>query len=196
MELNILAIHDKKLVEDFQKLCDFKPSYYPFPGGLPVSMTRKSFQSFSNFNYRVCDKSNGTRYMLYLTTTDNGKRRIGYLINRSMNIYEVPVDLGVVPHIGSVLDGELIQETNGKWSYLVFDVFATKGSSLKNIANHTKRLNTFVNNKHMAMIKTPFSIEIKKFFELNQFQNFLQYNNSLPYETDGIIFTPCNGYKW
>lgn len=192
MELNFQEINDGNIIHNFQKLCGFEPRYYPFPGGLPVSMTNKSFSMFNNFKYRVCDKSNGTRYMMYLTTCDNGKNRIGYLINRSMKIYKINIDLGVVPHIGSVLDGELIKKTDGSWSYLIFDIFATKGTPMININSHEKRLKTFSSNKLMKNVTEPFTMHIKKFYNMNEFDQLINDNNKLNYETDGLIFTPEN----
>tara|TARA_Y100000389_G_C17464064_1_gene524063 strand:+ start:66 stop:1013 length:948 start_codon:yes stop_codon:yes gene_type:complete len=194
MEIGCISCDTNKesLKKSFQNICNFTQVYYPFPGGLPVSMTKKSFSAFNKFIYRMCDKSNGTRYMLYLTIDEESKNRIGYLVNRSMNFYKVNVDLGAVVHIGSVLDGELVKRNNGEWVYLVFDVFAVKGTTIKDTDDHNKRLKTIENNKYLNNSTNNFTIKIKKFFNMDEFDSMVEYNKSLDYETDGLIFTPIN----
>ena len=83
-------------------------------------------------SYKVCLKSDGVRYILFLSTRQ-GDMPVALMIDRSWNMYEVEV-LAPEDYFlkGTILDGELVwqypEETT--MMYLVFDVMCCKGVRL------------------------------------------------------------------
>lgn len=144
MTLPTLATH-RVLQPTFSVLTDGERSKYrtrlvhlygargsAFPGANPVSMSRESLPTFHDGEYLVSLKSDGVRYVLYLTTREDGSG-IALMVDRAWNMYEIEV---VAPESyflnGTVLEGELVWETPGEqvMIYLVFDCILCKGRSL------------------------------------------------------------------
>ena len=190
-EVNKSDIMYNNIIKNFYDLCSFVPKYYPFPGGLPVSILKNNFKVIVENGYTVCDKSDGTRYMLFLTKELSSN--IGYFINRSMNIYKIKINLGYINHIGTIYDGELVKKKNGSWVFLIFDIFATKGHKMSEVKSHQTRLKSAIENNYMKQIKEPFFIKVKEFHDISNIHDFIKnkYNN-MEYDTDGLIFTPKN----
>jgi hypothetical protein len=103
-----------------------------FPGCHPRSMSRSNLASLASHPYSVTYKSDGIRYILYLTMRLNSSppAAVALMINRSRQMYEVEV---VAPEDyfvkGSIFEGELVwvQPDEKCMSYLVFDAIMVKG---------------------------------------------------------------------
>ena len=111
-----------------------------FPGAQPVSFTGDHLQELKTQDYYVCEKTDGLRYLLYLT--NDGENDIHYLIDRKNDYYYVP---GLhFPHhedktfekfhIDTILDGELVEDKYPNRpsviKFLVFDCLNLDGQSL------------------------------------------------------------------
>jgi len=87
-----------------------------FPGAQPVSFAAKHIQELKSEDYYVCEKTDGIRYLMYLT--QEGDRDIHYLIDRKNDYYYVPglhfphhEDKSFQRfHVGTILDGELVED--------------------------------------------------------------------------------------
>ncbi|KAI1074685.1 mRNA capping enzyme, alpha subunit [Whalleya microplaca] len=181
-----------------------------FPGAQPVSFTRKHLDELLREDYYVCEKSDGIRYLLYLTEDESGKES-HYLIDRKNDYWYINTGSLHFPtphnqqdfHKGTVLDGELVMDTltDGRQEprYLVFDCLAMDGQSLiKRDLN--KRLGYF-----QEQVLKPYKKLLDEYPSERQFQPFficlksmqMSYGihvvfddiKNLKHENDGLIFT-------
>ena len=111
-----------------------------FPGAQPVSFAAKHITELRRQDYYVCEKTDGIRYLLYMTS--DGPKDIHYLIDRKNDYYYVaglhfphqedPTFTRFHEH--TVLDGELVEDRppNGppELKYLVFDCLVLDGQRL------------------------------------------------------------------
>ncbi|WBW74530.1 mRNA guanylyltransferase Ceg1 [Schizosaccharomyces osmophilus] len=184
-----------------------------FPGSQPVSFAHKHLQTLKEKDYYVCEKSDGIRFLMYMTKDPSRPDRpTVYLIDRHPNyyhisnlIYPIPTDVsGKAMHTETVLDGELILERfpDGKkqLKFLVFDCLACDGKLYMN-RPLDKRIGVFMVNiiiplrqfmeKFPKSVSTfPFITEGKKMERSYGIEMlFRDIIPSLHHGNDGLIFT-------
>ncbi|KAK2605540.1 hypothetical protein N8I77_008370 [Diaporthe amygdali] len=182
-----------------------------FPGAQPVSFSRRHLQELMTKDYFVCEKTDGIRYLLYLTTDEVGDE-IAYLIDRKNDFwfmqyrnlhFPTPENEGG-QHDKSIIDGELImsRQPNGseKPQFLVFDCLTLDGMSL--VERPLDKRLAYFNQK----IYAPYRQVFKKYPDEARFQAFqmvmkemqLAYGMvkmfrevlpNLAHGNDGLIFT-------
>ena len=183
------------------------------PCAQPVSLERKHIDLIVKGNYVVADKSDGIRYTLLMCKV--GEQHYSFLVDRKLDMYQIPVAASKRMFAGSIFDGELvwIRGTNGALMqlFLVFDVIAYKGSTEIKQENLHRRLavirEAFDISGHS--ISSPrgaakcakegkiicggnaygLSFRPKLCFPLDQLDTLLRQMESLSYPTDGLIFT-------
>ncbi|RDW65217.1 mRNA-capping enzyme subunit alpha [Coleophoma crateriformis] len=182
-----------------------------FPGAQPVSFARRHLEELTRQDYFVCEKSDGIRYLLYLTQDENNEE-IHYLIDRKNDYWFLPKGALHFPvprdiegfHVKTLIDGELVIDRlkNGQMQpkYLVFDCMVLDGNSLMN-RTLDKRIAYF-----KERIFDPYSALLKDYPDEIQFMHFLvelksmqvsygiemmfrQILPNLPHGNDGLIFT-------
>jgi mRNA guanylyltransferase len=171
----------------------------------------------SNFlySYYVCEKSDGMRFLLYLTMGSHDEE-VQYLIDRKNDYWFIPPNGLHFPvpkniegfHVNTLIDGELVmdripgsgQPPTFQPKYLVFDCMVLDGNSLMN-RTLDKRLAYF-----KERIFDPYQQLLDDFPEEKQFMHFivelkamqLSYGiekmfkeilPALPHGNDGLIFT-------
>ncbi|KAI1173953.1 mRNA capping enzyme [Nemania sp. FL0916] len=182
-----------------------------FPGAQPVSFARKHLDELHHENYYVCEKSDGMRYLLYITNDEDG-REVHYFIDRRNDYWYI--DRGnlhfPVPgnhekaHTATVLDGELVMDvlSDGRREprYLVFDCLVLDSQVLMN-RELSKRLGYF-----QEQVFKPYMRLFEEFPGERQYQPFfveqkamqLAYGiemmfkdviRNLKHGNDGLIFT-------
>ncbi|KAF8466597.1 mRNA capping enzyme, catalytic domain-containing protein [Kalaharituber pfeilii] len=194
---------------------------YSFPGAQPVSFARRHLEELKNEDYYVCEKSDGTRCLMYFTEGDHGKE-IHYLvriIDRRNDYYYVP-DLHfpkpgdhtfLTFHVGTLIDGELVldEEPNGEviLRYLVFDCLVLDGKILmhRTLDKRLAYFREFVYNPYVDLCKAfpqevpyfPFRLEFKPMeFSYAIEKIFNEVLPQLKHGNDGLIFTCRNSaYK-
>ncbi|KAI3343359.1 mRNA capping enzyme [Ustulina deusta] len=109
-----------------------------FPGAQPVSFSRKHLDELRREDYYVCEKSDGMRYLLYMTDDEDGQE-VHYFIDRKNDYWFIDRGSLHFPlpndrmkfHTATVLDGELVMDTlsDGRKEprYLVFDCLVLDG---------------------------------------------------------------------
>lgn len=114
-----------------------------FPGAQPVSFSRRHLNELAMQDYYVCEKTDGTRYLLYLTQGDHNDAA-AYFIDRKNDYYYVPQLHFPMPddptftkfHLDTILDGELVCDTyspgHSEIKFLIFDCLIVDGRSLLN----------------------------------------------------------------
>ncbi|QSZ28917.1 hypothetical protein DSL72_003424 [Monilinia vaccinii-corymbosi] len=182
-----------------------------FPGAQPVSFTRRHLNELMREDYYVCEKSDGFRYLLYLTDDENHEE-CHYLIDRRNDYWWIPKGGLHFPiprdvagfHKNTLIDGELVLDRlpNGEMQpkYLVFDCMVLDGNSLMN-RTLDKRIAYFGER-----IFSPYQDLLKAYPEEKQYMHFLmelkpmqfsyaldlmfrQILPKLPHGNDGLIFT-------
>lgn len=186
-----------------------------FPGAQPVSFARRHLEELKQRDYYVCEKSDGMRYLLYLTADHEG-HEIHYLIDRKNDYWFVPTDGLHFPttqseqgfHTNTLIDGELVLDKvpgnhappKYQPNFLVFDCMVLDGKTLMN-RTLDKRIAYF-----KERIFDPYKALLNKYPEEKPFQHFLvelkqmQFSYAvqlmfkevlptLPHGNDGLIFT-------
>ena len=104
-------------------------SDFRFPGSQPVSLDRSNLEHIKDDSYLVSLKSDGIRYLLFLTTC--GDSPIAVMVDRALNIFEVEIWANESFFLKDTLfDGELVWEhrsASPTLLYLIFDVVVLRG---------------------------------------------------------------------
>src|SRR4051794_28208603 len=108
-----------------------------------MSFPARSRPALTLYSYYVCEKSDGMRYLLYLTA-DHAGNEIHYLIDRKNDYWFIPSGALHFPvprdqqsfHTNTLIDGELVFDKvpggGTQPKYLVFDCMVLDGNSLMN----------------------------------------------------------------
>ncbi|CAK7264809.1 Dcp1p-Dcp2p decapping enzyme complex alpha subunit [Sporothrix epigloea] len=195
-----------------------------FPGAQPVSFTRKHMEELRKQDkiivadltnsYYVCEKTDGIRYLLYLTEDQDG-HEVQYLIDRKNDFWFLPPNSLHLPrvedeqgfHVNTLIDGELVMDDLGHGekqpTFLVFDCLVLDN---KDMTERTldKRLGYF-----KEAVYRPYDTLFRKYPQEKPFQAFvvqmkdmqfsygieMMFRTVLPnlkHGNDGLIFTRCN----
>lgn len=170
--------------KEFIKKCWESENVDHFPGPQPISIERRHFPMLKTQPYLVCEKTDGTRYMLACFTHENLK--ICALTNRAFQSYYFPI---TIPR-DTILDGELTETRDGKLVYMVYDAVIIKGVDLrqKSLTERLEQARAVVR----AIIKTSKILVEVKVKPMYPSLKELPPLDSFPYNTDGIVFTPIN----
>ncbi|TLS22766.1 uncharacterized protein PpBr36_06054 [Pyricularia pennisetigena] len=204
-----------ELRKNLQTLLNFPKS--GFPGAQPVSFLRRHIEELRREDYYVCEKSDGVRYLLWLTEDDHGGE-CQYLINRKneyFHINETRLHFPLPPpeedkakfHKDTIVDGELVLDDVGGGRkepvFLVFDCLVIDGMSLVE-RTLDKRLGYF-----KERVFKPYKELFREYPDEQQFQAFrvelkdmqvsygleMMFRQVLPklrHGNDGLIFTCRN----
>ncbi|KAJ2894196.1 hypothetical protein MKZ38_007836 [Zalerion maritima] len=190
-----------------------------FPGAQPVSFARKHLDELRSRDYFVCEKSDGIRYLLYLTSisgADGTPHETPFLIDRKNTYWHIGVTELHFPqkngpdssfHTDTLIDGELVMDEYPDGAkiprFIVFDCLLLDGQSLMT-RTLDKRLGYF-----KEMVLTPYQDLLNRYPDEKKYQPFtvelksmqvaygieLMFNSILPelkHGNDGLIFT-CRG---
>ena len=158
-----------------------------FPGCQPISIERKHFGILSNNDYVVCEKTDGTRYMMIALQA--GNQRACVFINRALEMFTVPLNFRMTVFKGTILEGELYENT-----FMIYDCLMSCGEVVGN-QNLLDRLqhSEKVVKKSLILNTDPITLKVKKFHLHDDFREFMdKYLPKIKQEMDGLIFTPVN----
>ncbi|ORY59082.1 mRNA capping enzyme, catalytic domain-containing protein [Pseudomassariella vexata] len=180
-----------------------------FPGAQPVSFRKPHLEELHRQDYFVCEKSDGIRYLLYLTNNENNAET-HYLIDRKNDYWFVKGNLHFPRpageetwHKDTILDGELvIDNVDGRKEprYLVFDCLVMDGQNFTQ-RDLSKRLGYFQNEVFQPYKRLlekypqekpymPFFLEMKDMQVAYGIEMmFRQIIKNLKHGNDGLIFT-------
>tara|TARA_B110000211_G_scaffold21146_1_gene21918 strand:+ start:416 stop:1363 length:948 start_codon:yes stop_codon:yes gene_type:complete len=158
-----------------------------FPGPQPISIEYKHFPILKGAEYLVCEKTDGERYMMVALMFEGKKKCV--FVNRSFNMFEVPINLKKSAYDGTILDGELYEDT-----LMVYDAVWVNGESVWDL-NLMKRLDAArgVMKSIIYMKSDKFRLKCKTFHEMRDFRKFMdEYLPTVQQKVDGLVFTPVN----
>lgn len=196
-------VYDDDLVKKLKKIVlnHWKTSNEKdfFPAPQPISLERRDLSKLVDYEYFVCAKSDGMRFLLMCYGGSC------YMVDRAFKFYEVTLkfknkDLyeSEEPYedkLGGIFDGELVLNNDKEWQYVIHDCVNING----NIVSHlflNKRLEAIkkLTSDYFIQENSEFNIKTKQFFtfkNLYLLEKFIS-RNQIDHKTDGIIFTPKN----
>lgn len=164
-----------------------------FPAPQPVSIEKKDFSKLKQYKYYTSLKLDGVRFLMYFLKDRNCVNQC-IIVNRALNFFNVLIDAEDTIYNGTLLDGEIIfnKETN-KWDFVIHDALIICGNKINKLPHSTRLndteccINSFINKSSTS---NTLNIEVKKFYNFDDFDTFINevYNNSN--NNDGIIFMP------
>ena len=158
-----------------------------FPGPQPISIERKHFPILKGGDYMVCEKTDGERHMMVAFMYEGVKKCV--FVNRAFNMFEVPLRLAKSAYDGTILDGELYENT-----LMVYDALLVNGHSIWNM-NLLERLEMTqrVLKPVIYMKSDMYRLKLKTFHHMKDFANFMDvYLPTVEQVIDGLVFTPVN----
>lgn len=186
-----------------------------FPGAQPVSFSKKHLQELLRADYYLCEKTDGTRCLLYLTffmEPDGSRREACFLIDRKNDYYHIDNPSFHFPlpdrdpstyHVETLLDGELVKDKSRNGfvkRYLVFDCLALDGQPMlqKTLDKRIGAVQSKVIAPQKALFKQfpselehqPFEVvakDLQKAYGVEMM--FRDVLPNLPHGNDGLVFT-------
>ena len=158
-----------------------------FPGCQPISIEREHFNILSNNDYVVCEKTDGTRYMMI--AIQYGMQKLCIYVNRALEMFVTPLNFRAIVFKGTILEGELYENT-----FMIYDCLLSCGEVVGN-KDFLERLEYCekIMKKAMVLKTDVLTLQVKKFHLHQDFKAFMdKYLPKVKQEIDGLIFTPVN----
>lgn len=137
----------RKVEELISQAWGFSHVIHHNPSPNPVSLEKKYLpQLESNITeFVIAEKSDGIRYLLVLGICQS--KGFCVMVNRKMQMFEIPIYANSDYFKGSVFDGEMVVETTEtgqeRQKFLVFDLVSLKGETRRN-ENLIKRYHEYL----------------------------------------------------
>jgi mRNA guanylyltransferase len=186
----------KKIILDHWQITDERDF---FPAPQPVSLERRDLSKLIEYEYLVCAKSDGMRFLLICYGGSS------YMVDRAFKIYKINLNFknnelynSNGPYnetLGGIFDGELVANKQGKWQYVIHDCINIYGKDIsKNIFPARYSEIVKLTCDYWISEGSEFRITSKQFFPFRQLGllNRLIQEDKLDHKTDGIICTPKN----
>ena len=165
-----------------------------FPAPQPVSIEKKDFAKFIQYNYSVSLKLDGVRFLIYFIKDRNNVNQC-ILINRALQFFNIIITAEDTIYNGTLLDGELIYNSaTTKWDYNIHDAVIICGNKMNKLS-HSVRLedaNLCINTFIYPDITNAINIKVKDFYKFEEMNNFIENIYKKSENNDGIIFMPEN----
>ena len=158
-----------------------------FPGPQPISIERKHFQVLRDAEYVVCEKTDGERHMMVALMFE-GKPKCVF-VNRAFDMFEVKINLNRKAYEGTILDGELYDNT-----LMVYDSLLVNGSMVGHFNLDERLAAAEEMMKFIIYMKSDkHRLKMKTFHMMKDFRVFMdEYLPTVPQKIDGLVFTPMN----
>lgn len=180
-----------------------------FPGAQPVSFTKLDLEKLTNEDYWVCEKSDGIRVLLFIST--QGGNQGVFLLDRHNNyrqldgLYFPHHEDPRLPLKNSLIDGELVidvdpQTRNETLRYLCFDCLVIDDQNVmsRTLGGRYGRLKDWFFKPYQRMLaqfpqvvaQHPFQIAVKEMNLSYHLEKVFEVDiPALQHENDGLIYT-------
>ena len=138
-----------------------------FPGPQPISIETKHFPILKRGDYLVCEKTDGERHMMVALMYEGKKKCL--FVNRAFKMFEVSINLKKSAYEGTILDGELYEDT-----LMVYDAVMISGQSLWNnsLLDRLEASRTLI--KSIIQMKSDkYRLKTKTFHHMRDFETFM-----------------------
>jgi hypothetical protein len=162
------------------------------PGPNPVSIERKDFEKLKTKKYVIAEKTDGVRFIMMFTRLFGFK--VCTIIDRSMSSYLVP--LKAIPRVlfqGTLFDGELTIDKQGKKCFILFDAVVVSGVTVSQLDLGSRLVAMRRGLKDFKMHPAdPVELRMKAWTELgdvNAAKSKIAEASNI-YHTDGVVLVP------
>lgn len=146
----------------------------------------------------VCLRSNGNPYLMYMCkyNTKNvcifvdKKIQGGYALPRMV---VVPLQLQGDLFKGTLLDGEMVRDTNGAWVFLINDAWGYCGKALADvsISERLSLVDTLLRGQFLPCAHDICAMQLKRYVKVTALDELTsEFAQSLPYTSRGLLFKP------
>ena len=159
-----------------------------FPGPQPVSIEYRHFPILKGGQYVVCEKTDGERHMMVALMFEGKKKCI--FVNRAFNMFEVSLNLKKSVYDGTILDGELYENT-----LMIYDAVLVCGKTVwnENLLDRLGYAKFGVLEPIIYMKMDKYRLQMKEFHHMKDFKDFMdEHLPNVKQEVDGLVFTPIN----
>ena len=158
-----------------------------FPGPQPVSIEYKHFPILKRNEYVVCEKTDGERHMLVATMFEGKKKCL--FVNRAFDMIDVSINLPKKAYEGTILDGELYENTLMIYDALLINAAPVGHLNLYQRLAEAEKLVKFI----ICMKSDKHRLKMKNFWAMKDFDPFMyEYLPKVEQKVDGLVFTPVN----
>jgi len=156
-----------------------------FPGPQPISIERKHFPILRSAEYVVCEKTDGERHMMVALTYE-GKPKC-FFVNRAFDMIEVKINLNKKAYEGTILDGELYENTLMVYDSVLVNGVLVAHQNLDERLAAAEEMMKFI----IYMKSDKHRLKMKTFHMMNDFEVFMdEYLPTVQQKIDGLVFTP------
>lgn len=185
----------KKILEELETHIEFKVIQKHFQKYDPSSTP----SVVQNRPHMMCVRTNGNPYLLLLTKCNfinqcifiDKKIQQGYYYPR-MIVTKLWFDDSLFEH-KTVLDGEMVRLSEGKWIFVIHDILCDRGISLAswNLMRRVSRIYELLVHQFRPDVYDVCKLEVKRYFPINEARELVEtFIPSLPYTCRGIYFKP------
>lgn len=170
-----------------------------------MKIIQKHFEKFceeslpvlNNNPHLICTKTNGNPYLLYLTKY-NGINQCIFIDKKVQQGYFYPRMILVKAWFdedlfnGTLIDGEMVKDKNGKWIFVMNDIVVKSGAYL-GTTNLVKRLEILIDIFKTQYMHDPWIsyclFHVKRYFHYEEIGMIItDFIPSLPYTIRGLVF--------
>jgi len=156
-----------------------------FPGPQPISIERKHFPVLRSAEYVVCEKTDGERHMMVALMYE-GKPKC-FFVNRAFNMIEVKINLNKKAYEGTILDGELYDNTLMVYDSVLVNGVLVAHQNLDERLAAAEEMMKFI----IYMKSDKYRLKMKTFHMMKDFGVFMdEYLPTVQQKIDGLVFTP------
>jgi len=158
-----------------------------YPGCQPISIEYKHFDTLKKYDYVVCEKTDGVRYMMIALTFEG--KKVCVFINRALDMFKCPINFKKSVYNLTIVEGELYDD-----HFMIYDILTSCGI----IVGHHDFLERLqqcedLMAKAITMKNDTVKLKVKTFHILKDYEQFLnEYLPTVSQEIDGLIFTPVH----
>jgi hypothetical protein len=156
-----------------------------FPGPQPISIERKHFPVLRSAEYVVCEKTDGERHMMVALMYE-GKPKC-FFVNRAFDMIEVKINLNKKAYEGTILDGELYDNTLMVYDSVLVNGVLVAHQNLDERLAAAEEMMKFI----IYMKSDRYRLKMKTFHMMKDFGVFMdEYLPTVQQKIDGLVFTP------
>ena len=156
-----------------------------FPGPQPISIERKHFPVLRSAEYVVCEKTDGERHMMVALMYE-GKPKC-FFVNRAFDMIEVKINLNKKAYEGTILDGELYDNTLMVYDSVLVNGVLVAHQNLDERLAAAEEMMKFI----IYMKSDKYRLKMKTFHMMKDFGVFMdEYLPTVQQKIDGLVFTP------
>lgn len=165
--------------------------HLPVPN--PVSILREGLPRLLEQDFLVSSKLDGIRFLLLMGRMEGSDSCYFYMVDRAYHLYKINVEVeaAYLQQLcsGTLLDGELVRDREGKLHYVVFDIVSSQGLDCTSMRYELRMQRV---NEMVSKITIPecISCVAKPCYPLRQVRDLLHGIGTSPYPSDGLIFMP------